>query len=191
MANRKSVESLAAYMIEYDPYDTPKKDEDSHTLDRLLLSKRNVDESSHESELRNDEFCKRVVAWLVGLIGESKVDMIAVVPRPLESQNFLKEIAGRVFEELGLRGLNLLDGRSLLERFKDVVHLDRFKRDHKRSIKVTEPERVKGKAVCVVDDIWTSGATLRACRDLLLEAGAKQVKLYAIAKSKTDDACKL
>ena len=187
MANRKSVESLAAYMIEYDPYVTPKKDEDSHTLDRLLLSKRNVD----ESELRNDEFCKRVVAWLVGLIGESKVDMIAVVPRPLESQKILKEITGRVFEELGLRGLNLLDGRSLLERFKDVVLRDRFKRDHKQSIKVTEPERVKGKAVCVVDDIWTSGATLRACRDLLLEAGAEQVKLYAIAKSKTDDACKL
>lgn len=44
-------------------------------------------------------------------------------------------------------------------------------------------EIVKGKSVLVVDDVTTSGATLDACADALLEAGAKEVYGLTLAQA--------
>ena len=40
---------------------------------------------------------------------------------------------------------------------------------------------VRGKNIIVLDDVATTGATLRACRDALLAAGARSVMLVSIA----------
>ena len=45
-----------------------------------------------------------------------------------------------------------------------------------------EPARVRDRAVLVVDDVTTSGATLNACADALLQAGATIVHGWAVAR---------
>lgn len=45
----------------------------------------------------------------------------------------------------------------------------------------SEPAAVRGRAVLLLDDVTTTGATLRACSSALLAAGARAVYGYAVA----------
>lgn len=44
-------------------------------------------------------------------------------------------------------------------------------------------QMVKGKAILVVDDVATSGATLNACAKALLQAGALRVYGFSLARA--------
>ncbi|AOH85369.1 amidophosphoribosyltransferase [Sphingomonas panacis] len=52
----------------------------------------------------------------------------------------------------------------------------------KGAFAVSRPERVAGKAVALVDDIYTSGATTDACTAALLAAGATSVAILCWAR---------
>jgi len=58
---------------------------------------------------------------------------------------------------------------------------------HLNSIRVVGD--VADKVVCILDDIWTSGCTLRACRQLVTNHGAKKVYLLAIGKTVSTYEC--
>ena len=79
------------------------------------------------------------------------------------------------------------DGSQTLIRYISIEpqHLCEGKRSeevHFKSVKVNED--VVGQDIILIDDITTSGCSLKACRKLLLNAGAKSVICFAISKTR-------
>jgi ComF family protein len=48
---------------------------------------------------------------------------------------------------------------------------------------VLEPEKLRGRDVLLIDDIYTTGATARACSHTLKEAGAASVRVATVARA--------
>nr|MDQ2686493.1 hypothetical protein [Armatimonadota bacterium] len=53
---------------------------------------------------------------------------------------------------------------------------------HRQTITVENPELVTGRSVLLLDDVAKSGASLLACRDLLMEAGAGRIQCLALGR---------
>jgi predicted amidophosphoribosyltransferase len=56
------------------------------------------------------------------------------------------------------------------------------------AFRVARPDAVRGRAVVLVDDVHTSGATTEACTAALLKAGAASVAVLCWARVLPDDA---
>ncbi len=52
-----------------------------------------------------------------------------------------------------------------------------------RAFHVERPQQIKGRAILLIDDIVTTGATARACAQSLLDAGAASVSIAALARA--------
>lgn len=80
-----------------------------------------------------------------------------------------------------------IDGRSCVRRSKTIQKLATGgARDisiHMNSIQVFHPEIIAGKMVLLLDDIVTSGNSLKACKKKLKAAGAADVRCIALAKT--------
>jgi predicted amidophosphoribosyltransferase len=111
------------------------------------------------------------------------VDLVTPVPGRIggKTHELAPRLAVIVADTLGVLIGNLLErtrkappmrrmGRE--ERARHVAGLYRLKRG----------AAVKGKRILVVDDVSTTGATLRECRRVLLDAGAKSVVGLVLAK---------
>lgn len=78
--------------------------------------------------------------------------------------------------------------RQLLVRVRDTRELGHFGPGARQvevfgAFAVTEPWRVAGRRVLVVDDVMTTGATLNECAETLLRAGAEEVRVAALARA--------
>ncbi len=51
------------------------------------------------------------------------------------------------------------------------------------AFRVTDPERVKGRTVIVVDDVMTTGTTVSECARVLKKAGAERVWAATVART--------
>ena len=78
-----------------------------------------------------------------------------------------------------------VDGSQLLLRKNDISEQKtqgkRFLETHLNSIKINGD--VKGKKIILIDDVTTSGNSLKACKKILLNAGANSVLCFAFSKS--------
>ena len=84
-------------------------------------------------------------------------------------------------------GLGLSNGGACLVRHTTVPKLatggDRDIGVHLDSIRVENADLIKGQRVLLLDDVKTSGNSLAACRRLLLDAGAAEVKMVALGRT--------
>jgi len=107
---------------------------------------------AHPNELRRDEKTKELY---------NHTELLAVL-----FQEFLGELA-RPVESL------LIKVQAV--KFKDKTKEERFALAEKIYALSNKPVSVFGKSILLIDDISTSGATLRACAKILKEAGARRV----------------
>jgi len=113
-----------------------------------------------------------------------------VVPVPLHPARLVQRgynqaalLARPVARALGAR----FEPRALA-RLRDTAqqaNLDRAARSENvaRAFAVPTPARVRGRRVLLVDDVSTTGATLRACASALEEAGAGEVVAAVVART--------
>ncbi len=63
-------------------------------------------------------------------------------------------------------------------------------RDRRRNLRgaffVAEPQRIAGRSILLLDDIYTTGATARECARVLLAAGAAAVHVATLARSQRE-----
>jgi ComF family protein len=115
---------------------------------------------------------------------------VVLVPVPLHPAR----LAERGFNQSGLlarrvaRRLGAPLWPSALTRTRDTPPQATLTRDARRAnvrdaFVAREPEHVAGRAVLLVDDVSTSGATLDACSRALLDAGARTVFRSVLARA--------
>jgi len=54
----------------------------------------------------------------------------------------------------------------------------------KGAFAVSSPDAVQGKKILLIDDLYTTGSTVRECARVLLRAGAKRVEVLTVARVK-------
>jgi len=128
--------------------------------------------------------------WLRPLAGEMAAQADLVLPVPLHP----RRLQDRGFNQALMLAQGLADlpvERDLLIRVRHTrpqVELNPQERREnvKGAFAVSRPERLKGKRVLLVDDLFTTGATARECARALRKAGARQVEIITVARTKED-----
>lgn len=112
----------------------------------------------------------------------SGVAICVVPPHSPESEN-----SGVVMLAQKLAAHNRIDMTGYLVRTKEIEKLarggSRSREIHLDSIEVNPKMSVVDEVVLVVDDVTTSGNSLYACRDILLDHGARRVAMLALGQT--------
>ncbi len=120
------------------------------------------------------------------IIAEHNIDIVIPVPISVD------RLKSRKFNQSEVLCSQISErdkvNNSILVRVKDTPHqtgLSRLNREEnlKNSFKVMDKKIVKGKSILIVDDIYTTGATLNACARSLKDAGAKEIFALTLARA--------
>lgn len=112
-------------------------------------------------------------------------NIIACVPSHCKSQ--INDNALALLIQDVANSSSYIDGSQLLLRNREITpqkklqFADRCQETHLNSVIVNGD--VRGKKIILIEDITTSGSTLKACKKLLLDAGADSVICFAFAKT--------
>ncbi|MGH7779763.1 MAG: ComF family protein [Candidatus Binataceae bacterium] len=120
-------------------------------------------------------------------IDRSDIDLIVPVPlhrRRLWWRGFNQ--AAMLAEEISRRVKIPFDATAIVRsRATDAQTSrdhDARRRNVRRAFAVARPARVKARAILLVDDVMTTGATADECARVLLEAGARSVDVFTLAR---------
>ena len=118
-------------------------------------------------------------------------DTDLIVPVPLSKKRLLERgfnQAAILAEILGKETKIKVDENSLVRRIHTPMHraaMDRKARETtvKNAFEVTRAEFIKNKTILLVDDVFTSGATVSNCAEVLKQKGADKVYVLTIARA--------
>ena len=158
----------------------------------VLLYKDNLKELLHSYKYGSKLFLADYFSDLIASrfpFDQGGIDI--VVPVPL----YIKRLRERGYNQTVLiaRGLSKKLGLSInlfsLKKIRDTkpqVEMKDFKKREqnvKNSFQVIDEKIFSGKSVLLVDDVYTSGSTIRECSKQLLKSGAKYVLGLTIARA--------
>ncbi len=117
--------------------------------------------------------------------GYSLVIPVPLHPRRLRQRGFNQSVilARVVAKRHGIA----MEFRTL-RRIVDTESQAGLKKEERRSnirnaFAITEPERVRGKHILLIDDVYTTGSTLGECARTLLKGGAEAVGALTLARA--------
>lgn len=138
----------------------------------------------------NKKVAALMAGWLTELYSRETWDVTLVVPVPLSEVRLLQRgfnqatlISTHFAQTLGLRH----DEKALTRQrdTKSQVGLDATTRlQNVRGAFRGSPEYIRGQRVLVIDDLYTTGATMSACAESLLDAGAKAVYGLTVGRAR-------
>ena len=83
------------------------------------------------------------------------------------------------FKSLNMRYLKLI------EKTERVKQSDRHQKERENIgdfLRISQNENLKGKKILLVDDIFTTGSTIKACLKLLKSLNPKKIKVLVLCK---------
>ena len=114
----------------------------------------------------------------------------ALVPVPLHAGRARERgfnQASELARELGrLRGIKVEAG--VLRKIRNAPPQTSLEREERMTsvrgaYRAVRPDRVRGRTLMLVDDVCTTGSTLRECAAVLAEAGAREVRAITVARA--------
>jgi ComF family protein len=84
-------------------------------------------------------------------------------------------------EEILFDGLTLF--RSRWTEPQTTLSRTERQKNIKGAFSIRHPEKIKGRKILLVDDVYTTGATVNECARVLLKAGAKFVDVLTLARA--------
>lgn len=117
-------------------------------------------------------------------------DVDAIIPVPLHPKR--KKERGFNQAQVLAKELARMKGIELVERclvkIKNIVPQTSLEAEQRRknvrgAFRVKREENLKGKIVILVDDVYTTGSTLRECSKVLRKAGVKEVRAITVAQA--------
>ena len=126
---------------------------------------------------------RRLTAHLDDLLANDIA--VAVVPA---HDPFVMDFPVRLLAQAvaSVEGKNRVDATECLVRHTKIRRIvwggPSYRSLHRQTINVENAELVRGRNVLLLDDVARSGASLRACRELLFEAGAAHVQAVALGR---------
>ena len=120
-----------------------------------------------------------------------KFDLIVPVPlhpSRIRSRGFNQSaLIAQTMTARGWAGQGILDGEALIRTRKTRPQVELGGRDRQENVKgafaLKEPGKVEGRTILLVDDVVTTGATVRECARALKKAGAKRVFVRSVARA--------
>lgn len=145
---------------------------------------------------------KKLAQWTGKKVGQKlkkqnwQQKIQTIVPVPLH-ENRRRERGFNQSEEIA-KGISSILSISMLKnsliRVKDTPHQTGLMRNQrqeniKKAFQIVDIESVQDKKVLLVDDVYTTGATIDSCAKTLKQAGAKEVyfAVLAIGKSRIEE----
>lgn len=136
-------------------------------------------------KLKNKD--ENAINYFFNLLDDYLGDNFVIATVPSHDANNLDTGINRLVKKLILSGENRIDGTDILKRQYTIEKLsaggNRNYMIHMRSIIVDNERLVEGRKILLLDDVTTSHNSLKACRMLLLEAGALEVQAFALGKT--------
>lgn len=137
------------------------------------------------------EIVRPAAKWMARRAQVLLAPQILVAPIPLHWTRMLKRrfnqsalLAEALAHELGLAYCpDLLQRPTRTAQLKGMDHAARFQElEGAITVHPKRRHRIAGRSVLLVDDVLTSGATLHAATQVCLQAGAKDVRVAALAR---------